>query len=405
MNGVMTAVSGLLLFTLAAQTQAQDWPQWRGPNRDAKVTGFTAPATWPDHLNQKWKIDVGEADASPALVGGKLYVFSRQETDEVTECLDAATGHPLWVDKYTAQPATGPAGQHPGPRSSPTVGEGRVVTLGVRGTLSCLDADTGKVLWRKDEFPGWPKFFTSMSPLIINGTAVAHLGGSTNGAIVAYNLADGTHKWHWMGDGPGYDSPVLMKLSDLTLIILQTEKKIVALDAASGKTVWQADFTPKGMAQNTATPIVDGQTLIYTGAGRGTVAVKLEKSGDTVTATSLWKNADLAPAFCSPVLKDGLLYGLSGRGQFYCINAQTGSTAWVEAEGNHDRFGSIIDAGQVLLALTPKSQLLVLQPSDKAYTQLASIKVADTPTYASPVIAGNRIFVQDQSSLTLWTLQ
>jgi len=405
MNGIISAVSGLLLITLATSTQAQDWPQWRGVNRDAKVTGFTAPKKWPDHLNQKWKIDVGQADATPALVGDKLYVFSRQETDEVTECLDAATGKQLWIDKYTAKAATGPAGGHPGPRSSPAVGEGKVVTLGVRGTLSCLDAATGKVLWRKDEFPGWPKFFTSLSPIIVNGLCVAHLGGSTNGTIVAYNLADGTHKWHWTGDGPAYDSPVLMTVGDTTLIVLQTDKKIVALNAADGTAAWQADFAPKGMAHNTATPIVNGQTLIYTGAGRGTVAVKLQKSGEAVTAQELWKNPDLAPQFASPVLKDGLLYGLSQRGQFYCINAQTGKTAWVEEDASRGGFGSIVDAGPVLLALTPKSELIVFQPSDKAYTQLASIKVADEPTYGYPVVAGNRIFVQDQASVILWTLQ
>ena len=110
--------------------RAQDWPQWRGVNRDAKVTGFDAPKTWPAQLRQQWKIEVGNADATPALVGDKLYVFSREETDEVTQCLDAATGKQIWMDRYTSKPATGPAGQHPGPRSSPTVGEGKVVTLG-----------------------------------------------------------------------------------------------------------------------------------------------------------------------------------------------------------------------------------------------------------------------------------
>jgi outer membrane protein assembly factor BamB len=105
------------------------------------------------------------------------------------------------------------------------------------------------------------------------------------------------------------------------------------------------------------------------------------------------------------VLKDGLLYGLSQKGQFYCINAQTGQTAWVEAGGGRGGFGSIVDAGPVLMALTPKSQLIIFQPTDKEYTQVASIKVADTPTYGYPVVAGNRIFVEDHDSVILWTLQ
>jgi outer membrane protein assembly factor BamB len=406
MNRIITTVSGLAFLTLAASAAAQDWPQWRGANRDAKANGFTAPKSWPGQLNQKWKIDVGNADATPALVGDKLYVFSRQETDEVTQCLNAATGKQIWIDKYTAKPATGPAGQHPGPRSSPAVGEGKVVTLGVRGDLSCLDAATGKVIWRKNDFPGWPRFFTSASPIIVNGLAVADLGGDTNGAVAAYDLNTGTQKWQWTGDGPGYDSPVLLTLGDASLIVLQTAKKIAALNAVDGKLAWQTDFTPKGMAQNTATPIVDGQTLIYTGTGRGTVAVKLEKTGDTITAKPLWSNLDVEPRFATPVLKNGLLYGLSQRGQFYCINAQTGKTAWIESgDGRGGGFGSIVDAGPVLMALTPKSELIVFQPTDKEYTQVASLKVADNPAYGYPVVAGDRIFVEDQQSVTLWTLQ
>src|SRR5262249_38654379 len=141
-----------LLVTGGAQ--AQDWPQWRGPNRDAKATGFKAPATWPKELTQKWKVKVGEGVASPALVGDKLYVFSREGDSEVVRCLDAATGKELWQDK-DAQSFRGTADKgFPGPRSSPTVAEGKVVTLGVNGVLSCLDAATGKVLWRKEDYKG-----------------------------------------------------------------------------------------------------------------------------------------------------------------------------------------------------------------------------------------------------------
>jgi outer membrane protein assembly factor BamB len=405
MKRITTIVSGLTFITLAASAVAQDWPQWRGANRDAKVTGFTAPKSWPGQLNQKWKIEVGEADATPALVGDRLYVFSRQETDEVTQCLDANTGKQIWIDKYPAKAATGPAAQHPGPRSSPAVGEGKVVTLGVRGELSCLDAATGKVIWRKNDFPGWPNFFTSMSPIIVNGLAVAHLGGTTNGAVVAYDLKSGSQQWKWTGEGPAYASPALFTSAGASLIVLLTDKTIVAINAADGKAAWQKDFAQKGRAYNAATPIVDGQTLIYTGAGRGTVAVKLEKTGDTWTAKELWSNPDLAPQFASPVLKNGLLYGLSQRGEFYCINAQTGTTAWVETGGEWGGYGSIVDAGPVMMALTPQSHLIIFQPSDKEYTQVASLKVADSATYGYPVVAGNRIFVEDQDSVTLWTLE
>ena len=100
---------------LGAMRLRQDWPQWRGPNRDAKATGFEAPKTWPKELTQKWKVKVGDGVATPALVGDKVYVFSREGEDEIIRCLDAEAGKELWQNKYPAQGATGPAVAFPGP--------------------------------------------------------------------------------------------------------------------------------------------------------------------------------------------------------------------------------------------------------------------------------------------------
>ncbi|HLJ97417.1 MAG TPA: PQQ-binding-like beta-propeller repeat protein [Gemmataceae bacterium] len=103
--------------------------------------------------------------ASPALVSNKLYVFTRQGGNEVISCLDAATGKILWQDKYAAQAVIGATmvWLGPGPRSSPAVAEGKICTFGVGGVLSCLDAATGKHLWRNDS-KAWPVFFTWASP-------------------------------------------------------------------------------------------------------------------------------------------------------------------------------------------------------------------------------------------------
>jgi outer membrane protein assembly factor BamB len=240
---------------------------------------------------------------------------------------------------------------------------------------------------------------------VLNGLCIAQLGAKSNGVIAACDLATGAVKWSSPGDTPAYSSPVLMQVGDAKLIVTETDKRIVALNPADGKLVWSTPLLPQGMgAGNFTTPIVDGQTLIYTGMGLGTFAVKLEKQADTFTATPLWTNTDNTPRFCTPVLKNGLLFGLSQAGNFYCINAQSGKTAWAETDAKRGNFGSILDAGSVLVALTPKSRLVVFQPSDKAYTEVASIKVAESETYAHPVLAGNQVFVEDQQSVTLWTL-
>ena len=211
-NRLIGVIVGGVVLIGAGFACAQDWPQWRGANRDGKVTGFTAPQTWPKALTQKWKATVGLGDATPALVGDRLYVFARQGEDEVTLCLNAADGKELWQNKYAVAAISGPdSREHSGPRSSPAVAEGKIVTLGVWGNLACLDAATGKELWRKDEFPKvTPRFHTAMSPLIVDGMAVAHLGGPGKGALMAFDLATGNLKWKWDAEGPAYASPVLM---------------------------------------------------------------------------------------------------------------------------------------------------------------------------------------------------
>jgi len=219
-------------IALPLRAPAADWPQWRGPNGAGRATDFTPPANWPKTLNQKWTLPVGDGVATPALVGDKLYVFTREQENEVIRCVDAATGKEIWQDKYEARAPEGPPGQYPGPRSSPAVADGKVITLGVRGTLSCLDAATGKIVWRKDDFTAWPKFFVSSSPIVVDGLCIAQLGGLGNGAIVAYDLATGEQKWKSAGNSPDNASPSLMIVGDTKLIIAETA--LMATIGASG---------------------------------------------------------------------------------------------------------------------------------------------------------------------------
>ena len=104
---VVSLTAGLILVTCNFRLLAQDWPQWRGPNRDDKVSGFTAPKIWPQEFHQKWKVPAGPSDATPALVGDKLFVFARMDDNEVVQCLDASTGKVIWSDKYEAKAADG----------------------------------------------------------------------------------------------------------------------------------------------------------------------------------------------------------------------------------------------------------------------------------------------------------
>jgi outer membrane protein assembly factor BamB len=405
-NRLMGAALTVLTLVSAPRIFAQDWPQWRGPDRNGKVTGFTAPQAWPKELTSKWKVTVGSGDATPALVGDKLYVFSRQGDDEVATCIDAATGNKVWQNKYAAQAVTGPAARHPGPRGSPAVAEGKVVTLGATGVLCCMDAATGRELWRKNEFPGaLPKYFTGLSPIIVDGMAIAHLGGPGSGAIMAFDAASGSLKWKWDAEGPGYASPVVMTVGGVKQLVTMTEKSVVGIALADGKLLWEVSFPVQGMAYNAATPIVDGDTVIYTGQNRGTRALKIEKQAEGFAAKELWSNPDLGVQFNTPVLKDGLIFGLSDKGVFFCLDARTGKTDWTDTVKRGGNFAALLDAGSVILAMPSTSELIAFKPSGKEYAELARIKVADTPTYAHPVIAGKRVFVKDQETLAMWTIE
>ncbi len=395
--------SAVLISSLGLS--AQDWPQWRGANRDGKTGAFAVPSTWPASLTQKWKITVGKGDSSPALVGDSLYVFARQGTDEVLFCLDAATGNERWKSAYPADyVVTGPPINHPGPRSSPVVAGGKVCTLGVGGILSCFDAAKGTVLWRKqstNDFLGVPyKTDSSMSPLVEDGRCIVHIGRSTNGAVISFDLATGEPKWKWDGDGPANSSPVIMTIGGKKQLVTLTAKKLAGLDLADGKLLWQVPF--EANQGNNTTPIVSGTTVFYTGQGKGLLAVNIQQQGDSFTATPLWSTTQFGARFTTPVLKDGLLYG-SYNGHLYCANAQTGAPLWDEAAGLGDS-AAIVDAGPVIFALGGRGQLLALKPGS-AYAKLAQFTVASSETWAHPVVAGNRIFVKDNETVGLWSLQ
>jgi outer membrane protein assembly factor BamB len=136
-HGGFVGLALVLGFTTPLASQGlQDWPQFRGANRDGVATSFSAPKAWPDRLTLRWKVDVGEGYATPILVGDRLYMFSRQGEHEVLQALDAATGAAVWRTSYAA-PVTVRRGAHehgPGSKSTPTFADGRLFILGMEAS-------------------------------------------------------------------------------------------------------------------------------------------------------------------------------------------------------------------------------------------------------------------------------
>ena len=389
----------LLLLLAPVIVRAEDWPQWRGPNRDNAITGFVVPKTWPAKLTQKWKTTVGEGVASPALVGDKIYAFGRIGGDEVLSCLEADTGKEVWKDKYAGGTVSGIAGGFKGPRGSVAVADGKVLAFGVGGQVSCWDAKTGKLDWRK-ETKAVPKFSTSCSPMIGDGLCIVHTGAQGRGELVAYEIKTGDAKWKWSGDGPSYGSPVLATIGDVKQVVVLTDSNLVGIGATDGKLLWKKSLIT-GRYQ-TCTPIVYGSTVICAGN-----AIEIEKGKETFEAKSIWK--EHAPHnYCSPTIKGEYIYGFSGQGRggskLYCQEAKTGKLVW-EDSATRGECGMVLDAGDVMIALSSDSNLLIFKPGGKEYTEVMKYKVSETGTWTVPIVVGKKIYVKDRDSVILWSLE
>ncbi len=403
---LLFSMTVILVLIMNKTVFAQDWTQWRGANGDGKVTGFDAPQAWPGNLPVKWKVTVGLGDASPVITGDKLFTFTRQGNDEVIRCVGLATGEEVWQYKYPALAISGPASsQHPGPRGTPAVGAGRIVTLGVGGVLTCLDLAKGALLWSNEDFTkDLPPFFTGLSPLIFDGMCIVHMGGKEKGEVIAFDMKSGKQKWICPCDAPSYASPLIMQVKGKKQIVVLTAKNLVGIDPAKGKLLWQFAVPTENRFYNAASPVINEETVIITGQGQGTKAVKIEKKGDGYVAGELWKNNELGTKWNTPVLKDGFLYGVSDGRKLFCMNAATGKTAWIDTRLHND-FGSIVDAGSLIIALPQTSNLVVFKPDQTSYSEVALIKVADTPTYSYPILAGNKLVIKDKESLAMMTVK
>src|SRR5581483_6929462 len=213
--------STLLVFLLAAGW-AQDWPQWRGPHRDGIGAAIAEPKGWPEQLKRKWQVKVGEGHSSPVVAGGRIYVHARQEDREVVQCLRPESGQVVWQESYAAPYTVNPAATRHGKgvKSTPAVGGNRLYTFGISGILSCFDASTGKLQWRK-EF-GSPDFGVAMSPVVDRGLLIAHVGTKGKGALTAFDAQTGAEKWSWKGDGPAYASPIVVELGGTRQVVTQS---------------------------------------------------------------------------------------------------------------------------------------------------------------------------------------
>ena len=392
---------------LGAQSAGPDWAQWRGPNRDGSLPAYTEPKAWPDALVQRWKIQIGTGYATPLVVGGRVYAFSRQGDNEVLRAIDAATGKVIWESPYPApfkmNPSTARHG--PGPKSTPAFADGRIFTMGMSGIVTAFDAATGKRLWQKPVPDVEQTFHTAQSPIVDRGLMIIHVGGNNQGALTAFDPATGAEKWAWKGDGPGYGSPIIVDIDGTRQVITFSQKSLVGVNAANGALLWSVPFEARSTT-NSITPLLyNGRTLIVSGQGKPLTAYTIGKQRNDWAVELAWENPQLQMSFSNPVLVGDAVFSMSplNSGQFFWADAKSGKTLWTSAPRQAGN-AAIVRAGNVLFVLKDDAQLMIARPTPGGFEPLKTYTVADSATWPAPAISGNRIFVRDIETLALWTL-
>jgi outer membrane protein assembly factor BamB len=380
------------------------WPQWRGPNRDGRVSGLAPRASWPETLTPGWKVRVGAGHSSPIVSGDRVYQFSREGENEVVRALDLGSGRELWRQAYPAayEMNSAASGHGKGPKSTPVLTDGRLVTFGITGVLSAWNAADGRLLWRKtfesSHRASSPIYGTAMSPLVESGRVIAHVGGDGDGALVALDAASGAPVWSWKGDGPGYASPVVATFEGVRQVVTQSQNALVALAADTGALLWKLALrTP--WEQNAVTPIVSGGLVVYsasTSAQRRATA----KKGAFALETA-WTNPDVASYLSTPVLEGGRLYGLSHRkkGQWFCVDAASGRTLWL-SDGRQAESAAILAGAGMLFLLDTDGSITLAAPDTAAFRPLRRWSVASSATWAHPVVLDTGVLVKDVDSLS-----
>ena len=405
------AIILLLIGGLSAAGQARqagsDVTQWRGVNRDGAQTGFTPPAPWPAQLTQRWKIDAGFGYATPIVVGNRVYVFSRQGEEEVMSGIDAAGGNVIWRTAYAApfemNSAARPHG--PGPKSTPVFFNGRLYSIGMTGTVTAFDAASGKQAWQKPGSMPVPMYTShAFSPVIEGQHVIFHVGGHNKGALTAFDLNTGQVRWEWSGDGPGYGSPIVADFGGVRQLVTITQGKLVGVNAATGALLWEQALVSPNFT-NSITPVRYGDTVIVWGHGGPMTAFTITRSGSQWASAPAWEAPDLPGRMSNSIVDGDVMYGLTSRnmGQYYVMDAKSGKTLW-SSEPRAAAQAALVRAGNILFSLENDAELVVFRISRTGLEELKRYKVAGAETWAQPAISGNRIFVKDVSTLTLWTL-
>jgi outer membrane protein assembly factor BamB len=241
-----------------------------------------------------------------------------------------------------------------------------------------------------------------MSPIVAGDLLILHVGGIDEGAVMALDPASGTTKWTYKGDGPAYASPIVADFAGTRQIVTLSQRRLIGLSLADGALLWQIPFTTE-YDQNSVTPIVVGDLLVYSGISKPTTAIRVSRNGGKWQTSEVWQNADVPMYMSSPVFSGGHLYGLThrNRGQFFCLDVKSGKTTWM-TKGRDGENAAMLTAGNLVFAMTTEGELLVMRANPTQFEPVKRYTVAESAVWAHPVLTGNGLIVKDVETLAYW---
>jgi outer membrane protein assembly factor BamB len=399
-----------VLFAVGAL--ASDWPEYRGPAGDGasgEALSLNLPASGPKRL---WRIETPNGFSSFSIGDGKAFTVVTREIEgtpsEVCLCLDSGTGKELWavrtgIAKYEGGGDNGAEGNKggDGARSTPAVKDGRVFVYSSSMVLSCLDAASGKLLWKKDviaDFHGSNiKWQSAMSP-VLDGNLVIVAGGGAGQAFLAFDQKTGAVAWKSGEETITHATPAVATIHGVRQIIFLMQSGLVSVDAQNGKELWRYAFPYK--VSTALTPVVGGD-IVFCSAGYdvGSAACQIQKSGDKFSAKELWRvhgNKDVVAQWSTPVCKDGYLYGMFSAKKFAsgpmkCVELKTGQVKW-EKEGFG--VGNVILVGTRLMALADDGQIAIVEANPSGYKEVSRFKAVAGKCWSTPALSNGRLYVR-----------
>jgi outer membrane protein assembly factor BamB len=308
-------------------------------------------------------------------------------------CLDALTGQRVWTYAYEARYASTIAGE--GPRSTPSVDEGRVYSVGSTGWLTCLGLEDGEVLWARNvlaESGGTvPEWGFSVSPLVVGKRVILSVGGTNDQSLVALDKLTGQIVWTGGDDLVSYSSPIIHTLAGETQVVVFNHSSVAGHDMVSGELRWEHAYARGHVHVAAPLALSKDRVLVSSGYGHGSELYSIQRDDKGVwSAERVWKSRRMKAKFTNLIQRDGFIYGLDD-GILACISAETGELQWKDGRYGH---GQAILAGDHLLLTTETGEVVLIEPNPEELRELAKVSVYTGKTWNPPALAGQFLFMR-----------